>query len=311
MLDFGVLAVDIAFEGEVSKLNVKPLSAAALAGVLRPMLAEVNMVSAPAVAKERGITVSESRQEDSPIYESLMRITVTTEKGKRSFAGTVLAGAPRVVEVKGMDLDAPFAPRHALRQQPGQAGLHRRAGRPLGEAGVNIATFNLGPHRRRRRRHRLVGVDQEPTPAPAEEDPGAAAREGSAVAGVLSLTRRSARRRSAARRSRQSGREAPGLVLATKMRMWRRMRVLLVDHAETQARKRRFEVVQHLGHRGPLRLGPRRAAGLGDQLRGDRHADQWGAATLTRIDLGRVARSGRHLTPSSPLIQISPPVVPM
>ena len=111
MVDFGVKAVDIAFEGEVSKLNTKPLSAAALAGVLRPMLAEINMVSAPAVAKERGVTFSESRQEDSPIYESLMRITITTEKGKRSFAGAVQAGAPRVVEVKGMDLDAPFSPR--------------------------------------------------------------------------------------------------------------------------------------------------------------------------------------------------------
>src|ERR1043166_4481065 len=48
MVDFGVKAVDIAFEGEVAKLNTKPLSAAALAGVLRPMLAEINMVSAPA-----------------------------------------------------------------------------------------------------------------------------------------------------------------------------------------------------------------------------------------------------------------------
>ena len=57
MVDFGVKAVDIAFEGEVSKLNTKPLTAAALAGVLRPMLAEINMVSAPAVAKERGIVV--------------------------------------------------------------------------------------------------------------------------------------------------------------------------------------------------------------------------------------------------------------
>ncbi|HEX5775853.1 MAG TPA: phosphoglycerate dehydrogenase, partial [Caulobacteraceae bacterium] len=111
MVDFGIKAIDIAYEGEVSALNVKPLTAAALAGVLRPMLAEINMVSAPAVAKERGITFSESRQEDSPIYESLMRITVITDKGKRSFAGSVLAGAPRVVEVKGMELDAPFSPR--------------------------------------------------------------------------------------------------------------------------------------------------------------------------------------------------------
>ena len=74
MVDVGLRGVDIAFEGEVAQLNVKPLTAAALAGFLRPMLAEINMVSAPAVAKERGITVSESRQEISPIYESLMRV---------------------------------------------------------------------------------------------------------------------------------------------------------------------------------------------------------------------------------------------
>src|ERR1700759_4333586 len=87
------------------------MTAAGLAGVLRPMLAEINMVSAPAVAKERGITVSESRQEESPIYESLIRITITTEKGKSSFAGSALPGGPGVIEVKGMDLDAPFASR--------------------------------------------------------------------------------------------------------------------------------------------------------------------------------------------------------
>ena len=81
MVDVGLKAIDIAYEGEVAALNVKPLTAAALAGVLRPMLAEVNMVSAPAVARERGITVSESRQETSPVYDSLMRITVLTETG--------------------------------------------------------------------------------------------------------------------------------------------------------------------------------------------------------------------------------------
>lgn len=58
MVDFGIKAIDIAYEGEVAKLNTRPLTAAALAGVMRPMLAEINMVSAPAVAKERGITVS-------------------------------------------------------------------------------------------------------------------------------------------------------------------------------------------------------------------------------------------------------------
>ena len=165
MLDFGIKAVDIAFEGEVSKLNTKPLSAAALAGVLRPMLAEINMVSAPAVAKERGVTVSESRQDDSPIYESLIRITVTTDKGKRSFAGSVVAGAPRIVEVKGMDLDAPFLPRMLYVNNQDKPGFIGALGALLGDAGVNIATFNLGRVDAGDDAIALVGVDQEASKA--------------------------------------------------------------------------------------------------------------------------------------------------
>ena len=132
MVDVGLKAIDIAYEGEVSAINVKPLTATALAGLLRPMLAEVNMVSAPAVAKERGITLSESRQDDSPIFDSLMRITVTTQLGQallRRHPGR-RARPARGREVKGMELERAVLAGHALRQQSGQAGLHRRARRP-------------------------------------------------------------------------------------------------------------------------------------------------------------------------------------
>jgi len=163
MVDFGILAIDIAYEGEVSNLNVKPMTSAALAGILKPMLAEINMVSAPAVAKERGITVSESRQEVSPTYDSLMRITVTTEKGKRAFAGTVIAGAPRMVEVKGMELDAGFAPAMLYINNLDKPGFIGALGMLLGEAGVNIATFNLGRLSADEDAIALVGVDQAPS----------------------------------------------------------------------------------------------------------------------------------------------------
>ncbi|MDB5458224.1 MAG: D-3-phosphoglycerate dehydrogenase [Caulobacter sp.] len=165
MVDFGISAIDIAFEGEVAALNVKPLTSAALAGVLKPMLAEINMVSAPAVAKERGITVSESRQDNSPIYDSLMRITITTEKGKRAFAGTVVAGAPRIVEVKGMELDAAFSPAMLYVNNLDKPGFIGALGMLLGEAGVNIATFNLGRMSADEDAIALVGVDQAPDDA--------------------------------------------------------------------------------------------------------------------------------------------------
>ncbi len=160
MVDQEMKRIEIAYLGEVSKLNLRPLTAAALAGVLRPALAEINMVSAPSVATARGITVSENRQEISPVYDSLMRITITTEDGARAFAGAVIAGAPRVVDIKGMELDAPFAPAMLYVNNLDKPGFIGALGGLLGEAGVNIATFNLGRTASGGDAIALVGVDQ-------------------------------------------------------------------------------------------------------------------------------------------------------
>ena len=165
MVDADLKTIEIEFVGEVSKLNVKPMTAAGLAGILRPMLAEINMVSAPSVAKERGITVSESRQELSPVYDSLMRITVTSASGERAFAGTVIGGVPRIVEVKGMELDAPFAAAMLYVNNLDKPGFIGALGALLGDAGINIATFNLGRTAAGGDAIALVGVDQAPAPA--------------------------------------------------------------------------------------------------------------------------------------------------
>jgi D-3-phosphoglycerate dehydrogenase len=165
MIDAGLKSIEIAYEGDLGKLNVKPLTAAALAGVLRPMLEEVNMVSAPAVAKERGITVQEVRQETSPTYDSLLRITVVSDSGARAFAGTVVAGVPRVVEVKGMELDAPFAPSMIYVNNLDKPGFVGRLGTLLAENNINIATFNLGRLEAGEDAIALVGVDQTPSAA--------------------------------------------------------------------------------------------------------------------------------------------------
>ncbi len=160
MVDADLTAIDVAYLGQAAALNVKPLTAAALAGVLRPMLAEVNMVSAPGVAKARGITVSERRQEVSPVYDSVMRITVTSRSGERAFAGSVIGGLPRVVEVKGMELDAPFAPAMLYVNNLDRPGFIGAIGNLLGEQGVNIATFNLGRTASGGDAIALIGIDQ-------------------------------------------------------------------------------------------------------------------------------------------------------
>src|SRR3981189_2336155 len=61
LTETGIVKVQLAYEGAVAGMNTKALTAAAIAGLLRPILQEVNVVSAPIVAKERGIVVEEGR----------------------------------------------------------------------------------------------------------------------------------------------------------------------------------------------------------------------------------------------------------
>ena len=51
LTETSLLGVTLEFDGEVANMNTRALTAAALAGLLRPVLDGVNMVSAPAVMK--------------------------------------------------------------------------------------------------------------------------------------------------------------------------------------------------------------------------------------------------------------------
>ena len=160
IVDDGLDAVEIEYEGQVAALNTKPLTAALLSGLLRPLLQEVNMVSAPAILKERGTPLTESKRDLSPIYDSLIRVKVQTGGKWRTLAGTVVAGAPKIAEVKLMQLEAHFHPVMLFVNNSDKPGFIGALGTILAEAGVNIATFHLGREDAGADAIALVGVDQ-------------------------------------------------------------------------------------------------------------------------------------------------------
>ena len=167
--DHGFDEVIIEYEGEVSDLNRKPITAAALAGLLRASRGDVNMVSAPAILAESGIKYSETKTEDSPVYDSLIRVKVKTkatknapEGGWRTLAGTIIAGQPRIVEVKGMALEGDFSPVTLYVNNLDKPGFIGALGQLLGEAGINIATFHLGRTAAGEEAIALIGVDAAP-----------------------------------------------------------------------------------------------------------------------------------------------------
>jgi D-3-phosphoglycerate dehydrogenase / 2-oxoglutarate reductase len=145
LTETGVTKVQLAYEGAVAQMNTKALTSAALAGLLRPMLGDVNVVSAPVVAKERGIVVEEVTREMPEDYESLITVTVTTERQSRHVSGTVFAdGRPRIVNIKGIRMDAEFGPSMIYITNLDKPGFIGKFSSTLGEAGINIATFHVG-----------------------------------------------------------------------------------------------------------------------------------------------------------------------
>src|SRR5579884_1696818 len=145
LTESGIAKVQIAYEGLVAQMNTRALTSAALAGLLRPMLGDVNVVSAPVVAKERGIVVEETTREMPEDYESLITVTVTTERQSRHVSGTVFAdGRPRIVNIKGIRMDAEFGASMIYITNLDKPGFIGKFSSTLGDAGINIATFHVG-----------------------------------------------------------------------------------------------------------------------------------------------------------------------
>jgi D-3-phosphoglycerate dehydrogenase / 2-oxoglutarate reductase len=146
LTESGIKEVRITYEGAVAGLKIKALTAAAIAGVLRPQLQDVNVVSAPVVAKERGIVIEEiTRSDDDSDYESLITLTIVTADLERSISGTVFHdGKARIVSIKNIKVDAEFAPTMIYVTNEDKPGFIGRFAGLLGNAGVNIATFALG-----------------------------------------------------------------------------------------------------------------------------------------------------------------------
>ena len=158
-----VKTIEITYKGTVSELNTTPMSAAALAGLLKAAMPEVNMVSAPVLAKERGIDLKESLVAEAERAESLIRIMVETEERKFAIVGTIYRGEPRIVRLFGVPMDAAFDPHLIYVRNDDKPGFIGKLGNLLGDAKLNIATFYLGRMDKGGEAVCLVSVDEEPS----------------------------------------------------------------------------------------------------------------------------------------------------
>ncbi|MET0600088.1 MAG: phosphoglycerate dehydrogenase [Mesorhizobium sp.] len=140
--------VEILFDGSTAGMNTRALISAALAGLIRPQVADVNMVSAPIMVKERGIIVAEVKRDKSGVFDGYVKLTVKTEKQTRSIAGTCFSDhKPRFIQIKGINLDAEVGQHMLYTTNADAPGIIGLLGTVCGDNGVNIANFQLGRNR--------------------------------------------------------------------------------------------------------------------------------------------------------------------
>jgi len=145
MTDEPIKAINILYNGRVADMNTAALNAAAVAGIMKATNPDVNMVSAPVIARERGIDIATTTQTKTGAFDAYIKLTVVTEQRERSVAGTVFSdGKPRFIQIKGINIDAEVGAHMLYTTNSDVPGIIGALGRTLGENGVNIANFTLG-----------------------------------------------------------------------------------------------------------------------------------------------------------------------
>ncbi|MEO9897332.1 MAG: phosphoglycerate dehydrogenase [Paracoccaceae bacterium] len=145
LTDEPIKAINILYDGSVSDMNLAALNCSAVAGIMKRVNPDVNMVSAPVIAKDKGIKISTTNQDKSGVFEGYIKVTVVTDKRERSIAGTVFSdGKPRFIQIKGINIDAEIGEHMLYTTNEDVPGIIGLLGNTMGKNGVNIANFTLG-----------------------------------------------------------------------------------------------------------------------------------------------------------------------
>jgi len=158
--------IEVVCSGEIAGKNVKMVTLSAIIGVMKNIIGDtVNMVNVESIAKGKNIKITESKNEDSPVYSNMVTVTVTSGSDVLSVRGTVFAQTPRLIGVNNYCLEVPMDTNLLFVKYRDRPGMIGNVGNILGENGINIGHMAVGRERTRETAIMLMGTDNEVPPA--------------------------------------------------------------------------------------------------------------------------------------------------
>ena len=138
--------IEIAMFGKAAEVDAHSISVEALVGVLGEQLSiPVNRVNAVNLAKRQGITLTESRTEETHDYLSLIRVTGYYNGQSISLAGTLLGDChPRLVCIDQYEIEVVPEGALLITRHEDKPGVIASLGSVLGNANINISSMQVG-----------------------------------------------------------------------------------------------------------------------------------------------------------------------
>jgi D-3-phosphoglycerate dehydrogenase / 2-oxoglutarate reductase len=142
----GIEQLRFEYYGGIAEFDTRALTLAGLKGAFSAVVHEpVSFVNAPLIARERGISVEESKSSQSLDYVNSIEVRAECPNETVSVAG-VLVGkrdSERVVRIYGYEIDMALAPIMLFFRYEDRPGIIGIVGTLLGEAGINIANMQV------------------------------------------------------------------------------------------------------------------------------------------------------------------------
>ncbi len=139
--------IECSYYGGLSDFDTRLLTLAVLNGAFQGRVEEnVNFVNAPAIAEERGISVSESKESATRDYANLVSVAVVADGQRIEVGGTTFGprAVPHLVSAYGQSFNIALEKYLAIFRYSDLPGMIGKVGTVLGEHGVNIASTAVG-----------------------------------------------------------------------------------------------------------------------------------------------------------------------
>ena len=156
--------LNIVYSGEISGKAKEPLTRELLKEFLNPILTEpVNSVNAKAVAKERGIKITEGETEDSGKYDATIKIDVFYDNAEMKIEGVVENNEAKIISIDDYDVRLTLEGKMAIIKYVDLPGTIGKIGKILGDYKINIAEMQVGRQTEGGEAIMVLKVDQEIT----------------------------------------------------------------------------------------------------------------------------------------------------